>query len=1292
MLHNESIGNETPLTNNIEATKTTNVQDDNSIDDGKQLLYVDLTSKSIFKTTDRLIDDVLCDLVISLPKLNTDDDDNNNNSDITVLNSSPLRYSKLRQFHKPLDFGTIMDQITLQTKFEYSSLTCPQYNKIQVLMGVLFDSNINNDHVFNTDGIIKLPIYQLKITVKTRSHLELYKRHVGISQYFRIHDLHPFDRKDLLIFDPKDPNLIDHAIYVSSDTNRLILIEIFKPELNSQEEMESLLTENIKKTYHLACESFKSLDPSNVPTQLDCINTLLKLFKGPLIRKSASDPLRVISADNVALNSHLNPNWLVEKYGFHISNKNNDNVNNNDGNNGIGDSKEREINEMEYIPPDFTDSDRDWRVRKQKESFIRKCLHLVFLGKRLITFMSSQNNPDLLNKDSKSYKALNLYTVQISTKPLFQLLGEVRSNFALTSDQTSLLDVNYHFINLSSSYYYTDRDIILNYETSKKVDEQNTGIYFDALTFIANRKGSYQLLGYCGKQDLVGQEMLESALRVFKIDPTQIDSPNKLDENLILSMYQHEQMTHIDSNSLTDLKNALRVLAKYKKSDFLQFYVTYEPYKSLSQAYSELEIDESVDDDIVQTAYTIKVNDSPGLKLECTRALYTIALHKRSMALFNFLMDQCSLFSKYYGPEKYSYREALNMIQVNENANDEVILKIFQQKWEHESLLSVDQLLNLKAALSKICFETNSKLISNFIETGLIDPNCLPPENWPTGLNNIGNTCYLNSLLQYYFAIAPLREYICQYHNTLKDFIDMNNNSNIIKKRRIGGREVSDSEVERSIQFTYQLRDLFQKMIYSRNRCVTPTQELAYLAFAPSNVEVEFEMSSPDTIVQEDDGVQVDYVETTDMEVDQFNPIDLQNNDIMKVPIKNDDGNMNIDTSLVDEDRKSVNDHNFKGYKNNEKNNRDKDPLISTKVAKISIDQLENTLEIGRQQDVTECIGNVLYQLESASEPVSLDEFHEQDDLIKQLFYGKTKQDIIPIKDSHGVRVKYERFLSLMVTISDHPRNIYDALDAYFMDEYLNLEEYGDVKRTLSITEFPTILQIQIQRVYYDRERFIPFKSIDPLPYPQTIYMDRYAETQDIKLVNRRKEANEMKQRLKELQFRQKELLSRNEVGLSRKDAYSETVKFLKSDVLENCDIDIPELSVCTEALVTELENVSNDINKELSELYESITQLQDKIDHQFDEFQSIAYTLFAVFIHRGEASYGHYWVYIKDLQNNGTWRKYNDETVSEIHEDEVFNFLEGNTATPYFLVLVKKDRENDIEPLKRIIEDEMLD
>lgn len=41
--------------------------------------------------------------------------------------------------------------------------------------------------------------------------------------------------------------------------------------------------------------------------------------------------------------------------------------------------------------------------------------------------------------------------------------------------------------------------------------------------------------------------------------------------------------------------------------------------------------------------------------------------------------------------------------------------------------------------------------------------NSYPLETWPVGLRNIGNTCYLNSVLQFLFTIKPLRELVLNY-------------------------------------------------------------------------------------------------------------------------------------------------------------------------------------------------------------------------------------------------------------------------------------------------------------------------------------------------------------------------------------------------------------------------------------------------------------------------------------------------------------------------------------------------
>lgn len=1204
-------------------------------DDGATLLYPNVSNNFPMKTADRLIDDILCDPSYLYDFVSQDTD--HDNPTVGLLTTTPLSYSHKRQNMDTLTFGTFIDQLMLKTKYEYKSKSCPTHNDIKVLYGVLLNSK---PQLESLDDVIDTPLYHVKISVKSRKILETRKKQVGITHFHLIEELHPFDKEDFPLFKSDNPKLIDHAIYTSNDTNRLVIIEIFKAEFLDDADRSYFKTVTINNNYQEACKSLQTLDPSIIITPPDCYNVLFKLFRGPLSRLTASDGIKTIDSNNVSLNSHVNPEWLITKYSFTKD--------------VITAQDTGEVSNV-YTPPDLTAYDSDLAVADMRDTYIRCCMELGFRGQLSIK-IARQLGTDLLVKTSH---ALNALHTQLSSSGLYQILGESNSLRFQTNESSSPMDKNFHFINLSCNYYYSDRDIIRNYETFSSLDPENIGVYFDSLSFIANSKGAYQIVAYCGKQDIVGKEALDSALATFKIDPDNVNI-SEIDDNFLLSIYKSESRV-ASQNYLTDLKNAARTLAKYKKSDMLNFYIDHEPYHSLAQAYGALEIDESVDDDIIQTAYSIKINDMPGLKIDCDRALYTIGTKRRSMLLLNYLIEECPDFLRFYGPDRFSYQDAMNILHINENANDEVIINVFQQRWNDEPIVDPDQLLNLKAALTKLGMEKNSKLIGHFLETGTIDPNCLPPENWPTGLNNIGNTCYLNSLLQYYFSIAPLREYIINYQNTTLNFETMNNA--IMEQRRIGGRIVAKSEVERSIQFIYQLRDLFQNMIYSQDRCVTPSQALAYLAFSPSNVEVEFEVAGESNDNQPNGSA---------------NKID--EDDVMTDTIAENGTPEN--PSLIDLDMPEPNDVDMTA---GELSKCDEKAVIasSTRVAKISTDQLENALEMGRQQDVTECIGNVLYQLESASEPLSLDDDNEQNDLVKQLFYGKTKQEIIPLNDSSKVRTKYERFVSLLVNVSDHPRDIYDALDSSFEDEYLKMEEYGDVKRALSITTLPTILQVQIQRVYYDRERFMPFKSIEPVPFSDQLFMDRYVTSDDPVMLERKEETRKIKEELRGLRERQQQLLSRDAVGLSKKDTFIETSKFLSSTVLENEGIEIDS----KRDMIDHLNGLTKAIDEELGCIFERITTLQNKLTHQYDSFKKIGYTLFAVFIHRGEASYGHYWVYVKDLKQHGTWRKYNDETVTEVNETEVFNFTEGNTATPYFLVFVKDENKDDIEPLKRIID-----
>ena len=71
--------------------------------------------------------------------------------------------------------------------------------------------------------------------------------------------------------------------------------------------------------------------------------------------------------------------------------------------------------------------------------------------------------------------------------------------------------------------------------------------------------------------------------------------------------------------------------------------------------------------------------------------------------------------------------------------------------------------------------------------------------DWPRGLNQLGNTCYLNSLLQYFYTIKDLRDAIATLGLSSEKIVeDSPLKDDDLKNHRVGGRIVSRLEVLRS--------------------------------------------------------------------------------------------------------------------------------------------------------------------------------------------------------------------------------------------------------------------------------------------------------------------------------------------------------------------------------------------------------------------------------------------------------------------------------------------------------------
>jgi ubiquitin carboxyl-terminal hydrolase 25 len=81
--------------------------------------------------------------------------------------------------------------------------------------------------------------------------------------------------------------------------------------------------------------------------------------------------------------------------------------------------------------------------------------------------------------------------------------------------------------------------------------------------------------------------------------------------------------------------------------------------------------------------------------------------------------------------------------------------------------------------------QATSRGIQSFPDLGSPD--------WPVGLENIGNTCYLNSLLQFLFTIPDLRNLVLNF-----DTVKMELTSENIARKKVGSRQITLREIERA--------------------------------------------------------------------------------------------------------------------------------------------------------------------------------------------------------------------------------------------------------------------------------------------------------------------------------------------------------------------------------------------------------------------------------------------------------------------------------------------------------------
>ncbi|TRM61623.1 hypothetical protein BD626DRAFT_405576 [Schizophyllum amplum] len=718
-----------------------------------------------------------------------------------------------------------------------------------------------------------------------------------------------------------------------------------------------------------------------------------------------------------------------------------------------------------------------------------------------------------------------------------------------------------------------------------------------------------------------------------------------------------------------------------------------------------LEYDDDIDDEFVANAFRERVKeavrDAAGgaQKLRDAKEAFRMVAEARGSVTLHRLWEESK--------SMMTAEKAYMSLEIPADTEDEMVITVFNMRLE-ERPHEIDR---MREAMQIIAEVRDSERLRQFALTGR-DPGYVRAPirpDLPRGLNQLSNTCYLNSLLQYFYTIKDLREAVRpMFQADAKILKDDKMSDDELKKHRVGGRLVTRREIVRSRKFISQLASLFHQLEHDNDPSITPTIELAKLALVTSKDEEEDEVERGGTASSNDtDATLVDDV--TSPGVRHSSPVDGMRSPggtvLGKRPRKLVRGStataMDEDTPVREEDGyvmvpspPTSPRHARKTSATLEAKDKDGDvsmrtatPQVETKPAAFeAVAPRDDEMMFGRQHDVAECMDNCMFQIETAllrfdgsNGPESSQDI-DKTSVVKRLFYGKLRQRIVaspgsdPAASRSSIHEKEDLFSHLPVNVTEDGTDIYDGLSGYFYD---TVEFEGKKSRMeVELVDMPPLLQVQLQRVQFNRETLQPFKNQAYVKFGETVYMDRYLDSSD---PQKKMRSRAIQHDLTACRDRLR-LLQQGKGGMPYHASLGSTVNFLSRQQ----GIELPEADT---EFMGALQAEQGYVQLEMESLQKQIVAMKTELESIWAEDKEAAYELTSVFIHRGTSpSWGHYFFYSRNLPAHPEqWFKYNDSDVTVVDRSEVFADTTGDTANPYLLVFARKGCEV-VDTVKRAV------
>ncbi|KAF1839591.1 cysteine proteinase [Decorospora gaudefroyi] len=796
-----------------------------------------------------------------------------------------------------------------------------------------------------------------------------------------------------------------------------------------------------------------------------------------------------------------------------------------------------------------------------------------------------------------------------------------------------------YYASLGAVGDFDDALILFAFSRQGTVDIENKAYYFECLQDLATGRESEVLgteVAMLASQGFVSKRDTERAYQYFSIDPVHA---SVISDEHIIGQFK-ARLADISPLQADEARRQLRVLGDVRNSDSIRAEAS-GAIETYEQAMAWFDLDRGQPDDFVQTMFLVKTQDNPACQETAQKALSIIAETRESDRLRRFLK-----FGSMTEPEM-DLGDAYAAFQVQDRSA-ELDLAVLRSGLLDQEGPRMQQAFNLIEQDQIQRFGDKSH------EPSRPEPrrNNYPLETWPVGLRNIGNTCYLNSVLQFLFTIKPLRELILNCEEHLQD-----PSPEALKDKKVGRMAITAERVVTAQKFVRELRAFYNRMITAPTDTVQPAIDLASLALCRTDNPGEAP-SSANVDVAESAGLGT--IDGAAISGPMLPPSDDANRTAPADPTTPADSVMNDDGGPQSDDSPKIMEGNNDDVP--PAPTRDPPPIPprpETKPAMATKTKIGRIEESALQQDAAEVMSNIFDLISCAMHGEGILREGEQDDAIKKLFYS----DVTTVLETaEGTQKNQELRGNFMVTTGRRDRSLYAILDEDFGKSDIE-EERGT--RYDYIERAAAIQIINVKRIQYEKRQQQPVYDHSHISLDKTLYMDRYLSktpTLDEAQLLELRQAQWSKQReLRDLDARRTKLQTTGIDGMNLPDCLEATSEFIDDLLAENIEQQEQQqaaqdsLPTPPPELADTLHDKAKHLAKDLEGMDSIMTTLEAEIESVFRDCQDVPYRLHAVFTHRGDVKGGHYWIYIYDFQNN-CWRWYNDDSITPIVESEVLD------------------------------------